>query len=159
MQESASQEWARGLPPVAVERVVRQRSSQVSGSLLSAPSALALGAAGLAPAGEAMGCAVMQLGWVGSYCGYSGMGPARVVVSSGGVGQAWRGYGLYVKALYQGYDAALSRLRAEAIGLGADGVDGVDLQVVSLDSDTREFVAPSAGGTGHARRPRRSSPS
>jgi len=135
------QDWARELPAIAAERVLRQRRSSVSGSLLSAPAALALASAGLEPAGEAMGCAVMQLGGVGSYCGYSGMGPAPVVVSSGGSGRAWRGYGLYVKALYQGYDAALARLRAEATGLGADGVVGVDLQVVSLDTGTREFVA------------------
>jgi uncharacterized protein YbjQ (UPF0145 family) len=79
------EEWiAQHLPPVAAERVRRQGESHVAGSLLSAPAAASLAAAGLEPAGEVMGCIVMHLGWSGFGCpGYGGFGGG---FSGGGLG-------------------------------------------------------------------------
>lgn len=160
------EEWiAQHLPPVAAERVRRQGESHVAGSLLSAPAAASLAAAGLEPAGEVMGCIVMHLGWSGFGCpGYGGFGggfsggglggggfgggglgggySGTPVVTSGQVGgQGWTGYRPYVKALYHSYDTVLNRMLAEAAALGADGVVGVDLQWARLDSGARELVA------------------
>lgn len=67
-------QWIGGLPPAAHERIERQRASGTSGSLFSAPAAAAAKSAGLDPVGEVFGCLVMNLGWVGSSCGYWGGG-------------------------------------------------------------------------------------
>jgi hypothetical protein len=161
------EEWIeQHLPPVAAERVRRQRESHVAGSLLSAPAAAALASADLEPAGEVMGCIVMHLGWSGYGCpGYAGSGfgsfgggysggsysgrsysgggftGTPVVTSGQPGGQAWSGYGPYVHALYHAYDTVLNRMLAEAATLGADGVVGVGLTWSRLDSGARELIA------------------
>ncbi|PZE75736.1 heavy metal-binding domain-containing protein [Curtobacterium sp. MCBD17_019] len=61
--------WAGGLPPAAHDRIERQRSSGVAGSLLSAAGAAAIRAVDLAPVGEVFGCVVEQLAYAGGGCG------------------------------------------------------------------------------------------
>jgi len=143
-------EWTQQLPPVAAERVRRQRESRVAGSLLSAPAAAALAAAGLQPAGEVMGCIVMHMGWSGFGCGgygtYGGYGRSGYaytspVLSSGNQGLSWQGFGPYVRARYHAYDTVLARLLAETAALGADGVVGVTLTWSVLDTGARELIA------------------
>ncbi len=145
------------LPPIAEQRIRRQRQSRVAGSLLSAPAAAALAAADLEPAGEVMGCIVMHLGWAGYGCGGFGGGygappgvygfgtsnrtyvPTPILTSGGG--SSWQGFGPYVQALYHAYDSAQGRMLAEAGALGADGVVGVSLTWSHLDSGARELMA------------------
>jgi uncharacterized protein YbjQ (UPF0145 family) len=138
--------WPSGLPPAAVARVERQRASGLAGSLLSAPAAAALRTAGLAPVGEVMGCIVLQLGWYGYGCGWSGsyfaVGPgAAPVVVSGVPAPAGVGFGRYAAALGHGWDTALQRMLTEAGALGADGVVGVRLTEQPVQGAAREFMA------------------
>lgn len=142
--------WVGGLPPLALERVRRQRESSVAGSFLSAPAAMSLASVGWQPAGEVMGCIVMNLGFggfgctggqYGSYGQFNNYGPTPVI-SSGDPGRTiWAGYRPYIDALYRGYGTALRRMLAEAGALGAAGVVGVDLRCEHLDSGIREFIA------------------
>lgn len=143
--------WIGGLPPAAAERVARQRDSGVTGSLLSAPAHAALASAGLAPAGEVMGCIVLHLGRTRWSCGWvmggtstlsSGYGSTPVVTSTGGGrAQDWQGFGPYVKARQQEYETALHRMLLEAAALGADGVVGVRLTRTAVDAGAEELVA------------------
>src|SRR3954470_24546964 len=97
--------WSHGLPPIAQQRIDRQRASRVSGSLLSVGAAAAARSAGLRPVGEVMGCTVMHLGWGGYQCGYwsgglfGGSGPAPVIVSGDqGTANRYAGYGVAQRA-------------------------------------------------------------
>ncbi len=155
----------RGLPPVAAARIRRAAGSDVATSLLSAPAAAALGAVGLQPIGEAMGCVVEQIGWQGyGGCGVNpgfGFGAtwggdvnARTV-SAGS--SRWVAFAPYVEAIRRGYATALDRLLQEATALGADGVVGIDLTVSHLGNNAREFMALGtavrAAGPARPRRP------
>jgi uncharacterized protein YbjQ (UPF0145 family) len=144
--------WTSGLPPVAHERIERQRASRVAGSLLSAGAAAAVLAAGFRPIGEVMGCVVMHIGWVGYRCAYGasgglfggGYGRSPVLVS-GDIGPHGEhridGLGPQAAAYNQAWDAALNRMLLEAQALGADGVVGVRLTEKVLDGANHEFVA------------------
>jgi uncharacterized protein YbjQ (UPF0145 family) len=144
--------WTSGLPPVAHERIERQRASRVAGSLLSAGAAAAVLAAGFRPIGEVMGCVVMHIGWVGYRCAYgasggvfgAGYGRSPVLVS-GDLGPHGEhrtdGLGPQAAAYNQAWDGALNRMLLEANALGADGVVGVRLTERVLDGANHEFVA------------------
>jgi uncharacterized protein YbjQ (UPF0145 family) len=95
---------------------------------------------GLQPLGEVMGCTVVHLGWQGwGGCGYYGSGARPVTVTSSSRNR-YSGFRPYVDALRGGYDAALARLLAEAVGMRAHGVVGVRLTETHLDGG-REFLA------------------
>ncbi|HEX4015442.1 MAG TPA: heavy metal-binding domain-containing protein [Frankiaceae bacterium] len=140
----------RGLPASAMQRIERSRSSGLSTSLLSISGDTALETVGFVPVGEVMGSCVMHLGFAGAGgCGYGyayGMagrsysfGQAHTVTSRRP--SAYYGFGPYVKALDQGYAAALGRMATEAQEIGAHGVIDVRLTVDRRDSNEREFVA------------------
>ncbi len=140
---------ASELPPIAAERVRRQAESRVAGSLLSAPAAAALAAAGLEPAGEVMGCVAVHLGWTGQAgCGFYNRYNSTTPVRIGGH------YSAYMKALNGTYAQVIGRMTAESEALGADGVVGVRLEWSRLDQGARELLA-----LGTAVRYRRSAPS
>src|SRR4051794_41845138 len=69
-------DWdGRGLPPVAAERARRAAAGGPWTSLLTAPAAAGLKAAGFDPVGEVMGSIVQQIGWSGDRgCGGWGAG-------------------------------------------------------------------------------------
>ena len=145
--------WISGLPPVAQQRVDRQRSSRLAGSLLSVGAAVAARSAGFRPIGEVMGCTVMHIGWGGYQCGGygrssgifgGGYGPVPVIVSGDpGPGGGPQPYGLapQAAAYNQGWDSSLNRMLIEAQALGADGVVGVQLSQQVLDGNNHEFLA------------------
>jgi uncharacterized protein YbjQ (UPF0145 family) len=143
-------EWdGRGLPPVAQARIERAAAGRLRTSLFGAREAAALGAVGLVPMGDVMGCVVEHIGWGGYGCGmYVGPGSGfnsgnfgyAPTISSGSGG--YGGYAPYVNALYYGYEVALHRMLLEAQALGADGVVGVRWTQERLDANhNREFVA------------------
>ena len=137
---------------MAHQRIERQRTSKVAGSLLSAGAAAAALAAGLRPVGEVMGCLVMHVGWVGYACPYLTTGGmfggsfagSRVIVS-GDVGPHGEhradGFGPQAAAYNQAWDGALTRMLIEAKALGASGVIGVRLTDQVLDGSNHEFMA------------------
>jgi uncharacterized protein YbjQ (UPF0145 family) len=147
--------WTSGLPPVAHQRLERQRAGQLAGSLLSAGAAAAVRSIGYSAVGEVMGCTVMHLGWAGYACGYGsfgggygsfggGYGTAPVIVSGeiGPHGEHQQfGLGPRAAAYNRGWDTTLHRLLLEARALGADGVIGVRLSERALDVADHEFVA------------------
>jgi uncharacterized protein YbjQ (UPF0145 family) len=139
-------EWdGRGLPPVARARVERAAAGRLRTSLFSAREAATLGAVGLDPVGDVMGCVVEHIGWGGYGCGaYAGglgqfaYAPPTITSGMGG----FTGYAPYVQALYYGFEVALHRMLLEAQALGADGVVGVRWTQERLDANhNREFVA------------------
>ena len=145
-------DWdGQGLPPAALARMERGRSSTVHSSLLSVPGHVGVEACGFSVVGEVMGCIVETIGFTGwAGCGYGGYGLAGGGVFGGyGVtstvtsGQAggWVGYAPYVDALYHGFDTALYRMLLECQSLGGDGVVGVRLEQRHLGQGNREFVA------------------
>lgn len=127
-----------GLPPVAAERVRRAAAGGPWTSLLTAPAAAGLEAAGFDPVGEVMGSIVQQIGWTGFRgCGqftglnrWVGGGPVTVA-----------GYAPYLDALHRGYGTAMDRMLAETAALGADGVVGVTLTMDRMAGNAREFIA------------------
>ncbi|MGO9333184.1 MAG: heavy metal-binding domain-containing protein [Acidimicrobiales bacterium] len=146
-------DWdGQGLPPAALARMERGRSSTVRSSLLSVPGHVGVEACGFSVAGEVMGCIVETIGFTGwAGCGYGGYGLAGGALFGGygGVsstvtsGQAGGlvGYAPYVDALYHGFDTALYRMLLECQSLGGDGVVGVRLEQRHLGQGNREFVA------------------
>ena len=146
-------DWdGQGLPPAALARMERGRSSAVRSSLLSVPGHVGVEACGFSGAGEVMGCIVETIGFTGwAGCGYGGYGLAGGALFGGygGVsstvtsGQAGGllGYAPYVDALYHGFDTALYRMLLECQSLGGDGVVGVGLEQRHLGQGNREFVA------------------
>lgn len=142
----------RGLPPVARARVERAAADGVRTSLLSADGLAGLEVAGFEVVGEVLGTTVMQIGWTGwGGCGWQ---PAWGVSNPGFLGgprpgepatmtrpTRWSGYEPYAKAIRQGRDTALGRMRQEAAALGADGVVGVRLTEERMEGQKREFMA------------------
>jgi uncharacterized protein YbjQ (UPF0145 family) len=160
-------EWdGRGLPPGAMARLRRARSSGVRSSLLAVQAQAGLDAVGLVPVGEVMGCFVEHIGWQGyAGCGwYGGAGlglamagygpPVQTIVSGPGAAVA---FSPYLDALNAGWEGAIGRMLAECSALGGDGVVGVRLQERHLDEGNREFsalgTAVRALGDLHASRP------
>ena len=147
-------DWdGQGLPPAALARMERGRSSAVRSSLLSVPGHVGVEAAGFSVVGEVMGCIVETIGFTGwAGCGYGGYGLGGSGAMFGGYsgvsstvtsGQAGGlvGYAPYVDALYHGFDTALYRMLLECQSLGGDGVVGVRLEQRHLGQGNREFVA------------------
>ncbi|MBN9109295.1 MAG: heavy metal-binding domain-containing protein [Pseudonocardia sp.] len=135
-------EWdGRGLPPVAAERIRRAAAGGAWTSLLSAPAAAGLEAAGFDAVGEVMGSMVARIGWAGYRgCGGYGWGAApRTITSSDG--DRFSGFAPYVQALYAGYGTAIGRLVTEASAIGADGVVGIRLGQTTEFGGAREFTA------------------
>ena len=132
-------DWdGQGLPPAALARMERGRSSAVRSSLLSVPGHVGVEACGFSVVGEVMGCIVETIGFTGwAGCGYGGV---TSTVTSGQAG-GWVGYAPYVDALYHGFDTALYRMLLECQSLGGDGVVGVRLEQRHLGQGNREFVA------------------
>jgi len=145
-------DWdGQGLPPAAMARMERGRSSPVRSSLLSVPGHVGVEACGFTAVGEVMGCIVESIGFTGwAGCGYSGyglgggvfggFGAMSTTVTSGQAG-GWVGYAPYVDALYHGFDTALYRMLLECQSLGGDGVVGVRLEQHHLGQGNREFTA------------------
>ncbi len=148
-------DWdGQGLPPAALARMERGRSSAVRSSLLSVPGHVGVEACGFSVVGEVMGCIVESIGFTGwAGCGYGGYGAyggggmfgggyggPTTTVTSGRAG-GWVGYAPYVDALYHGFDTALYRMLLECQSLGGDGVVGVGLTQTHLGQGNREFVA------------------
>jgi uncharacterized protein YbjQ (UPF0145 family) len=136
---------ARGLPPVAAERIARAQASDVATSLLSVPAAASLESVGLDAVGEVMGCVVEHIGFQGyAGCGVtfgSWGGFAVAPPTSVGTRQSrWGAFRPYADAVRRGYATALARLLLEADGLAADGVVGIRLTMSNLDG-AREFLA------------------
>ena len=141
----------RGLPPTALQRIERQRSSGVHSSLFSAPAAAAAQSAGLAAVGEVFGSLVMNLGWAGSGCNwwstgslggpFGTMNTMSSPITTSGSGGTYSGFTPYVKAFEAGWYGALQRMLAEARALGAEGVIGVKIERKFLDSQIWEFTA------------------
>ena len=120
------------LPPAARERLDRAVRSGVRTSLLSVPSAVGIGAVGLEPIGEVMGCTVRS-------------GVARPPSRPRYEGWELRyNFDLlarpYLDTLRTGHNSALARMRREAKVLGADGIVEVKLTRRELDG-CDEFVA------------------
>jgi len=69
-------DWdGQGLPPAALARMERGRSSAVRSSLLSVPGHVGVEACGFSVVGEVMGCIVETIGFTGwAGCGYGGYG-------------------------------------------------------------------------------------
>ncbi|MGD0983853.1 MAG: heavy metal-binding domain-containing protein [Acidimicrobiales bacterium] len=146
-------DWdGQGLPPAALARMERGRSSAVRSSLLSVPGHVGVEAGGFSVVGEVMGCIVETIGFTGwAGCGYGGYGLAGGGSMFGGLGgvrtvtsgqaTGWVGYAPYVDALYHGFDTALYRMLLECQSLGGDGVVGVRLEQRHLGQGNREFVA------------------
>ena len=146
-------DWdGQGLPPAALARMERGRTSAVRSSLLSVPGHVGVEACGFSVVGEVMGCIVETIGFTGwAGCGYGGYGVGggtmfggyggrSSTVTSGQAG-GWVGYAPYVDALYHGFDTALYRMLLECQSLGGDGVVGVRLEQRHLGQGNREFVA------------------
>lgn len=138
---------------MAAQRIARAQASPVAGSLLSVPDAAALASVGFSPVGEVMGCVVQHTGWSGwggcgyYYGSYASPQTARVVLSSAGTA----GLGPYVRALYEAWDKAISRMLAEASAIGADGVVGVSITERFIDVNTREFLVVGTAVRGASR--------
>ena len=94
-------------------------------------------------------------------CGFfSGVGnrlafTPKVITS--GSDRAPGGFASYVMAGNFGWDTAIARMRAEAIGIGADGVIDVRLSKRAVDHDQMEFTARGtafrSNGSTHLRTP------
>lgn len=144
-----------GLPPSAVQRLARARSSGVATSLLSAPAATGLAGVGFEPVGEVMGTIAQQIGYTGFGCGwYAGAAPRTITSNES---NRWAGLGPFATAVTNGWETAIARLTDEAVALGADGVVGVRLSETRMDYSIHEYVALGTAvrsrGREHANRP------
>jgi uncharacterized protein YbjQ (UPF0145 family) len=139
---SAAEIAAGRLPLSAQRRISAQRAAAEQGyaaftSALSVEEFAALRTIGFAPVGQVMGSAVYNIGWSYTGCGYQG-----------GRG-LFRGYApSYVvdvpatrQLIEEARHRALHRLRQECVGLGGDGVVGVQLTVGSFYGNGLEFMA------------------
>src|SRR5580658_5310731 len=123
------------------------RRSGTWGSALSSDEFAAVRSVGFEAAGQVLGAAVYNIGYVGGYgCpgawgSYSplGYGPsARTQVSSrGGYGS----FGPMVQTLYQARRAAIGRMVAECTELGGHGVVGDQLTIGGFPAGGLEFKA------------------
>jgi uncharacterized protein YbjQ (UPF0145 family) len=137
------QPWdGRGLPPSANDRIARSRASGLSTSLLSIGGSVAIESVGFTPVGEVMGSCVIQIGFTGAMgCGLGYVGNRQYAPTLTSRTSNYAGYAPYVRALEDGYRAAISRMEAEAHEMGAHGVVGVQLTVNRRDTGAREFIA------------------
>jgi len=150
-----STDWdGQGLPPAALARMERGRSSAVRSSLLSVPGHVGVEASGFSVVGVVMEYNIETIGFtgwagcghggygVGGFGGFGGLGygGTSTTVTSGQAG-GWVGYAPYVDALYHGFDTALYRMLLECQSLGGDGIVGVRLEQRHLGQGNREFVA------------------
>jgi uncharacterized protein YbjQ (UPF0145 family) len=127
------------------------RRSGTWGSALSADEFSAIRTTGFEPAGQVLGAAVYNIGYVGYGCpayGYGmGMypgrfaGPARSVTTVSGTGGTLGSYAPVVKTLYQARRTAIGRMTTECQELGGHGVVGVRLTIGSFPAGGLEFKA------------------
>ncbi len=82
-----------------------------------------LGSVGFRPVGQVLGTSVYRIGWTGTnYCGGGGRW-------GGGFSPAPTNALPLIQSLYDARSRALTRMQAEAVALGADGVVGVELTI------------------------------
>ena len=82
-----------------------------------------LGSVGFRPVGQVLGTSVYRIGWTGTnYCGGGGRW-------GGGFSPAATNALPLIQSLYDARSRALTRMQAEAVALGADGVVGVELTI------------------------------
>jgi uncharacterized protein YbjQ (UPF0145 family) len=146
------------LPAAAAARLTEMRDTRTWGSTLAVDEFAAISRVGFEPAGQVLGAAVYNIGDAGDEaCPYGlavfrGEGtPAYRAPGSGlrftgvaPVGAAAIGAARpLVATLYQARRAAISRMTAECVALGALGVIGVQLTVGAFgdDEDILEFRA------------------
>jgi len=134
------------LPPVAEARLAEIRRSGTWGSSLTPDEFLAVRSVGFEPAGQVLGAAVYNIGYAGGYGCPGAWGSysnawapaARTQVSSRG------GYGSFapmVRTLYEARRTAISRMVAECVELGGQGVVGVRLTFGPFPAGGLEFKA------------------
>jgi uncharacterized protein YbjQ (UPF0145 family) len=134
-----------GVPRSAEARLERARASGARTSLLPIAGQISLGSTGFQVVGDVMGCIVLQVEPKGKgNCGFfGGVGKRHTTpdVITSGSNRAPGGFAAYVAARYFGWDSAIARMRAEAVGLGADGVIDVRLSERPFDGHRSEFMA------------------
>lgn len=148
MSDPVRPPWdGRGLPGSALDRIARSKASGLSTSLLSIGGSVGIESVGFTPVGEVMGSCVIQIGFTGAMgcgAGYGmgmGMGNCASAPTVTSRTSNYAGYAPYVRALDDGYRAAISRMESEAQQMGAHGIVGVQLTVNHRDSGAREFIA------------------
>ncbi|MDX6246271.1 MAG: hypothetical protein QOE76_3994 [Frankiales bacterium] len=130
----------RGAPP-SVRTRLAQGAERPAVSHLDVSQATTLASVGFHAVGEAIGYVVQEMSEPGpGACRASGSSGFVLATVTSGEHQRFAGFALYVDTLYRGYDLAVSRLLAEAVSLGADGVVGVRLEVRRLGF-ARQFSA------------------
>lgn len=134
-----------GVPRSATARLERARTSGALTSLLPIAGQISLDSTGFQVVGDVMGCIVLQVEPKGKgHCGFfGGVGKRHTTpdVITSGSNRAPGGFATYVAARYFGWDSAIARMRAEAAGLGADGVIDVRLSERPFDGHRSEFMA------------------
>lgn len=122
----------------------RLRDNRIGGGLLRVEEAAALATAGFEPVSEVLGAVANRVNPRGTYYRPAGLpragAPDRFLASDyrtyTSSGNSVVGNSPVISALKAGYRTALSRLRAEAVAVGADGVVGVRLtRTVVQDSE------------------------
>jgi uncharacterized protein YbjQ (UPF0145 family) len=147
-----------GLPAAAAARLTEMRETRAWGSTLRVDEFAAISRVGFEPAGQVLGAAVYNVGDAGDEaCPYGlavfrgegtpayrapGSGPRFTGVAPVGAAAIGAARPL-VATLYQARRAAISRMTAECVALGALGVIGVQLTVGAFgdDEDILEFRA------------------
>ncbi len=127
------------LPPSALDRVQRMRGAAGHGALFSSDFStnefVLVKEAGFDPLGMVVGSSIYHVGYQPTYMAYSGLG----------MGFSYTDQELTVlsQAKYRARELAMSRMEAEALALGADGVVGVRLQSAQYEwgQDLIEFMA------------------
>lgn len=125
------------LPRAGRARLDRFSGTGVRSSLLSVPSSFGLQTVGFEPVGDVMGCIAFRVShqYLGR-CGTQSGRPPRVAFATTTGSSA----GSAVRQLRGAYTTALTRLRAEATALAADGVVGIRLELRQHE-DLHELVA------------------
>lgn len=115
------------LPPDALARLQSQRSGELPWtSDLSVNEWLAVRRYGLRPLGQVMGSSFYHVGY--AFSGTTSLG-------YGGYRMSSRELDAPTRALYEGRELALSRMRQEAAALGANAVVGVHLDQKGYDAE------------------------
>ncbi len=142
----ADEHGASGLPSVAQARMAEIRRSGTWGSALSTDEFAAIRSAGFEPAGQVLGAAVYNVGYVGGYAcpgrlsgGFlGGLVAGRTQVSSQG---GWGSFAPLANAMYEARRTAISRMTAECQALGGHGIVGVSLTLGHFPAGGLEFKA------------------
>ena len=123
------------------------RRSGTWSSALSTNEFAAIRSSGFEPAGQVLGAAVYNVGYIGGFtcpgawAGFSGYGaPAASVTTVSGDG-SYGSYGPMVATLYEARRAAIGRMTQECAELGGHGVVGVTLTIGRFPAGGLEFKA------------------